>query len=346
MASSSWPVDAQQLEAARAFLRRPYDLVALACHSDADGLCGGLILKRLLEAHRIPTAVVISARGEHIHATSMRRKVMDTCADALVVVDMGTRAAPISVGLPTLVVDHHDDSGGVPPDALVVNGFGRPPVATSSVLAYALAAEVPGADQWCWIGALGAIADLGTSAAFASLLPCRAGGRRWSRAVALLNAARRAPQDDARTAFDVLEWASNVADIVEGSHPGVRRLEDYRAAVAAEMQRCSRVPPRKVGAAFVIRFASAAQVHPLVAMRWTTRLAPAIVIAANDHYLPGRVNFAVRCAREINLLDWLRSLPFEAPAEGEYAHGHPRATGGSLTIEQFEAFLWALRQRG
>lgn len=346
MISSSWPVDAHRLEAARAFLRRRFNTVALACHSDVDGLCGALILKRILTADGADPLVIISARGEHIHSPTMRQRVAMAQADALVVVDMGTRPSPIGLGLPTLVVDHHDGSRGAPADALLLNGYDRPPVATSSVLAYALAADHADAEQWRWLAALGAIADLGTSAPFEPLLRCRVTARKASRAIALLNAARRAPQDDARTALAVLEASSGVADIVEGSHPGIRQLEDYRAAVAAEVQRCSRVAPRRVGDAFLIRFTSAAQVHPVVAVKWTNRLAPAVVIAANDGYLPGRVNFAVRCARDINLLEWLRGLPFEVPLGAEYANGHPRATGGSLDHDAFAAFVSALDRDG
>ena len=93
----------------------------------------------------------------------------------------------------------------------------------------------------------------------------------------------------------------------------------------------------------LIRFASGYQVHPLVATRWSRRLAPAVVIAANEGFLAGRVNFAARCGEAIDLLQWLRGLPFTPSAEAEYGNGHPRATGGSLPLAEFELFVDALR---
>jgi hypothetical protein len=141
----------------------------------------------------------------------------------------------------------------------------------------------------------------------------------------------------------VLEQAESVHDILAGRIPGVDRLEAYRRAVQAEVARCSRVAPAMCGDAALIRFSSGAQVHPLVATRWSRRLAPAIVIAANEGFLPGRVNFALRSDSNVNLLEWLRNLPFSPSAAAEYANGHPRATGGSLSVEDFELFLDVIR---
>jgi single-stranded-DNA-specific exonuclease len=85
-----------------------------------------------------------------------------------------------------------------------------------------------------------------------------------------------------------------------------------------------------------VRFSSRAQVHPLVATQWERRLAPRAVIAANDGYLPGRVNFSVRGGKG-DLRRWLReALP---EATGEFGHGHDRATGGSLAPDEFERLL-------
>jgi single-stranded-DNA-specific exonuclease len=59
-------------------------------------------------------------------------------------------------------------------------------------------------------------------------------------------------------------------------------------------------------------------------------------VAANDDYLPGRVNFSVRGGAG----DLRRLLREALPeADGEFAHGHDRATGGSLRPEEFELLL-------
>jgi single-stranded-DNA-specific exonuclease len=64
-----------------------------------------------------------------------------------------------------------------------------------------------------------------------------------------------------------------------------------------------------------------------------------MVIAANDGYLPGRVNFSVRGGTGDLRAALRRALP---DAAGEFAHGHPRATGGSLAPAAFERLLRAL----
>ena len=140
-------------------------------------------------------------------------------------------------------------------------------------------------------------------------------------------------------ALRVLERAEDVQDIAQRRVPGVEQLEAYRQAVQAEVSRCSRVAPQMLGDVALIRFGSRAQVHPLVATRWSSRLAPAIVLAANDDFMPGRVNFALRTASATNLLQWLRALPFTPSPEAEYANGHARATGGSLPAADFEHFV-------
>jgi hypothetical protein len=76
---------------------------------------------------------------------------------------------------------------------------------------------------------------------------------------------------------------------------------------------------------------------------WARRLAPRPVIGANDGYLPGRVNFSIRGGEGD-----LRALLHAALPEvgGEYAHGHARATGGSLTPPDFARLLGALQLGG
>ncbi|MCW2957096.1 MAG: hypothetical protein JWO69_1965, partial [Thermoleophilia bacterium] len=117
--------------------------------------------------------------------------------------------------------------------------------------------------------------------------------------------------------------------------------EAAREAYRAEFERVVRTAPKPFGPVSVIRFASAYQVHPLVAQTWSRRLAPRPVLAASDGYVPGRVNFAMRVAgSEIDLRKLLRdALPEQ---RGEFGNGHKQATGGSLTPTEFERLLAAL----
>ncbi len=313
--------------------------MVVASHNDVDGLASLIILSRALTACGSEPLPLPGRRGEHVHQDGMRDRMRALEPDALVVLDMGSRSEPILEGVPTLVIDHHVPRGGGPRGALFVNGYDREPVAPTSVLAWAVCRDLPGIASSAWLAALGAVADLGTAAPFADLVGVVPKGTSWTKAVSLLNAARRAPEDDVHTALQVLEAASSAQEISAGRVPGVAQLERYRQAVQAEVARCSRIAPKRIGPAALIRFSSAAQVHPLIAVRWSGRLAPAIVIAANDAFLPGRVNFAVRSASDVDLVAWLRSLPFTPSASAEFANGHPRATGGSLPIPDFERFV-------
>ncbi len=328
--------------AAREFVTSRRGRVVVASHNDVDGLASLLILCRALAGSGSEPVPLPGRRGEHVHQDGMRKRMQALEPDALVVLDMGSRSDPILDDVPTLVIDHHVPRGGGPRGAVFVNGHDRDPVPPTSVLAWAVCRGLPGTEGCAWLAALGAIADLGTAAPFTDLLGIVAKGSAWTKAVSLLNAARRAPQDDVFAALEVLERASSPQEISAGRVPGVAQLEEYRRAVQAELARCSRVAPKKIGPAALIRFSSAAQVHPLVAVRWSGRLAPAVVIAANDGFLPGRVNFAIRAAADIDLVAWLRGLPFTPSTGAEFANGHPRATGGSLPTAEFERFLEVL----
>jgi hypothetical protein len=352
-----WPADADAITAAREFLSGAAPPVVVASHNDVDGLAAMLIIDRALADAGVRIEPLPARRGEHVHKDAMRDRIRALGPRTLVVCDMGTRPGPILPGVPTLVIDHHDASQGTPEGALVVNGWDREPVASSSVLAWTVARPLMPDDRLAWIAALGAVADLGTAALSAvgspkgegglrDLLGIEARGRDWTSAVSLLNAARRAPEDDAMAAYRVLAAARSPKEIAARQVPGADRLEAYRREVQAEVARCSRVPPAVMGDAALIRFASAAQVHPIVATRWSARLAPAVVIAANDGFLPGRVNFAVRNASGVDLLAWLRALPFTPRSDAEYANGHARATGGSLAAADFARFVEVLRARG
>ena len=302
-------------------------------------------MSRALVAAGAAVEILPGRRGEHVHQDAMRDRIKAYQPDSLVVVDMGTRPGPIIPGLRTLVVDHHSATGGGPDAVLLVNGYDREPVAPSSVLAHVICRDLPGTENSAWLAALGAIADVGTAAPFMSLIGVQARGTAWSKAISLLNAARRAPEDDAETALRVLQRAAGVRDIVDLADPEVARLDGYRRAVQAEVARVARVPPRTYGDAAVLRFSSPAQVHPLIATRWSRRLSPAIVVAANEGFLSGRVNFAIRSHADVDLLQWLRGLPFTPSPGSEYGNGHPRATGGSLPLEDFERFMDVLRAR-
>jgi hypothetical protein len=246
-------------------------------------------------------------------------------------------------GLPTVVVDHHD-AREVPEGVVYVSGAGAEPVAPTALIAYVLLGALAPLEEHGWLAWMGTAGDLGMAHPFAEELAgvmARHRKTHVQKAVSLVNAARRAARYRPELALDVLLAASGPAEIARGEVPGVSELAACREEVNAELARVARVPSRIAGNVALLRFSSGAQIHPLVATRWTTRLAPKIVIAANDGYLPGRVNFAVRSASGVDLLAFLRGLPL-GEVEGELANGHPRATGGSVPPAEFERLLRAL----
>lgn len=341
-----WPAPRVTLDAARRLLvelsaRR--GRVIVAPHGDADGLAAGALVIRAVERMGGAPIPCLPGKGEHAHAPAMRDRLAALGGDGLVVLDMGSRRGPIVRSLPTIVIDHHD-AREVPEDVIYLSSAGCEPVAPTGLLAYVLLRDLAPLDDVGWLAWFATVGDLGMAHPFAAeLAPIAARYRKThvQKAVALVNAARRAAAYRPDLALDVLLAARDPAELARGTAPGVATLEACRAEVHAELARVARVPPRIAGDVALVRFSSAAQIHPLVATRWVTRLAPKIVIAANDGYLPGRVNFAVRCAADLDLLAWLRGLDLGA-VEGEFAHGHPRATGGSVPPHDFARILRAL----
>ena len=342
-----WPAPVEKLEAARALLTdlgRRRGRVIVAPHGDVDGLAAGALAIRALERIGAVPIVALPGKGEHVHTPAMRERLAAIGADGLVVLDMGSRAGPIVPGLPTIVVDHHD-AREVPEGVVYVSGAGAEPVAPTALIAYVLLGAIAPLEDLGWLAWLGTAGDLGMAHPFGDeLAAAAAAGHRKThvqKAVSLANAARRAPRYRPEVALDVLLAASGPADIARGTLPGVAELAACRAEVQAELARVARLPPRIAGNVALLRFSSPAQIHPLVATRWAPRLAPRIVIAANDGYLPGRVNFAVRSASSVDLLAFLRGLGL-GDVEGEFANGHPRATGGSVPPAEFDRLLRAL----
>jgi single-stranded-DNA-specific exonuclease len=314
---------------------------AVVPHTDADGLAAG--------------AIALRARGEDASAAVLLGRGRTPFAreaglpdGPLAILDWGVRP----LDRPAVLVDHHahdlapsitpsassgggssDPSAAARSGVLVVSSYGESPEVATAPLMRRLFPEAP-----AWLAAVGAVGDAG-DAGFA--LPECEGARPKTairRLVSLVNAPRRLPDGPVRTALSLLvEHEDPKAALAD---PRIAELEEAKAAWRAEFDRVVRTAPRMVGAdVAVLRFASPAQVHPLVATTWARRLAPRVVLAANDGYLaPGVVNFAVRGGSGDLRVFLRRALP---DAGGEFAHGHDRATGGSLCGEDFERLLAA-----
>jgi single-stranded-DNA-specific exonuclease len=306
------------MDRARQALR---DAVAVVPHTDADGLSAG--------------AIALRARGEGAaDAILLGRGETPWGPDApvpdglLAILDWGIR--PMT--RPALLVDHHAPEAPTD-DPLVLTSYGESPEVPTGPLMRRLVPEAP-----AWLAAVGAVGDRGDDGL--ALPECAGHGPKTpiKKLVSLVNAPRRLPDGPVRTALALLvEHDSPQAALKD---PRIAELEEAKRAWRAEFDRVVRTRPEVGEAVAVLRFRSPAQVHPLVATTWERRLAPRIVLAANDDYLaPGVVNFAVR-GGEGDLRRVLReALP---DAEGEFAHGHDRATGGSLPVAEFARLVTAL----
>ena len=298
------------------------DAVAVVPHTDADGLSAGAIALRL--------------RGEQAaDAVLLGRGQTPFAADAplpdgpLAILDWGIRPTARA----GILVDHHAPEADTP-GPLVVSSYGETPEVPTGPLMRRLVPETP-----AWLAAVGGVGDVG-DAAFA-LPECEGAAPKTAikKLVSLVNAPRRLPDGPVRTALALLVEHDDPREALKD--PRIAELEEAKAAWRAEFDRVVRTAPKMVGdGVALVRFRSPAQVHPLVATTWQRRLAPRVVLAANDDYLaPGVVNFAVRGgAGDLRAL--LRTaLP---DARGEFAHGHDRATGGSLEAGDFERLLVGL----
>ena len=114
----------------------------------------------------------------------------------------------------------------------------------------------------------------------------------------------------------------------------------------AELERVRRTAPAVGDHAALVRFASPMQVHPIVATTWARRLAPRLVVAANDGDLEGRVNVSCRGGGERPIGELLREALVRGGGDlvehAEFAHGHARASGGSLPPEDIDRLLRGL----
>jgi hypothetical protein len=228
------------------------------------------------------------------------------------------------------VVDHHvpeaapDQLGH---DVVVVSDTTAP----TAVLVRRIVPEQPS-----WLAAVGAVGDLGPTGF--SLPECAGAPKRAVRElVPLVNAPRRVPDGPVRTALELLVEHEDPRAALRD--PRIGALEAARVQWRAEFDRVVRTAPIVGAHAALLRFSSSSQVHPLVATTWARRLAPRMVVAANDGYLPGRVNFAVRGGSGDLRARLRMALP---DVGGEFAHGHERATGGSLPPGEFDRLARAL----
>ena len=343
------PNPTPDLEAARAAFRAfvepvPRDAAACALHdSDADGLAAGVLWQRGLERlgftniHRL-----LPDRQRSAWSAGNRRTIQEASPDRLFVLDLGSQPEPVLLGVPTCFIDHHRP-GGVPEGDTLISAYAWDPIPTTALLTWELLIGLTDVADLDWVAAIGLMGDLGDAAPFPMLAEAkkRYTAKYLKEAVALLNAARRASHYDPEAAARALLAHADPRDLVNSDSADVQALRAARAEVKAAMEEAKKAAPVFSGSVALIRASSPCQIHPLVAQIWRTRLPKFIVLAANDAYLPGRVNFSARAAKGVNVLEFLRSVPLP-PGEGNFGQGHDQASGGSLPVARWNLLLAAL----
>jgi single-stranded-DNA-specific exonuclease len=127
---------------ARAWLDRHGGRPVILPHGDADGLSAGVLLSRV-------------AHGGVRHVDTPWTGGLGP-REAWVIVDWGVR--PVGVGAPVLCVDHHGDPEPVEGVVLRTDDTGHQ---STSLLAWRLLGSPP---AWAWLGAVGAVRNLGEAA--------------------------------------------------------------------------------------------------------------------------------------------------------------------------------------
>lgn len=337
------------LEAARdtfkAFVDRiqPDKSVVVLHDSDADGVTAGVVLQLALSRAGFDKVKLVTPdRQRNAWTPANRERVIAAAPDSLFILDLGSQSEPVIAGVPTCFIDHHRPEG-VPPGDTLISAYTWEPIPNTSLLVWELCSSLTDVSDLDWIAAIGTVSDLGEKAPFEMLAVAKSRytAKYLKEASALINAARRASQYNPEVAVRALLTHDSPRSLVNSNTQEVEQLREARKEVQVAMEQAKKAAPVFSGNVALVRINSPYQIHPLIAQSWRTRLPKYIVMVANEGYIPGRVNFSVRTASGINVLDFLNSVDL-SPGEGSYGHGHDTASGGSLPVERWNELLASL----
>jgi single-stranded-DNA-specific exonuclease len=311
--------------------------------SDADGVTAGVVWQRAFERAGFAQALRITPDRERNAWTAVNKERVRTRSPAsLFVLDLGSQPEPIVENLPTCFIDHHRPQG-MAPETTLISAYTWEPIPNTSLLVWTLCATIADTSDLDWIAAIGTLSDLGDNAPFEMLAAAKRKYRikYLKEATVLINAARRGSTYDPEAAARALLQHTDPRTLVNSEAEEVQQLRFAREEVQAAMNEAKKAAPVFAGRVALVRMSSPCQIHPLIAQIWRTRLPGYIVIAANEGYLPNRVNFSARSAANVSVLDFLREIELHE-GEGHYGHGHDQASGGSLPIERWNELLGKL----
>jgi single-stranded DNA-specific DHH superfamily exonuclease len=303
----------------------------------------GVVLQLALSRAGFENVKLVAPNRERNAWTSANReRVIAAAPNSLFVLDLGSQSEPVIAGVPTCFIDHHRPEG-VPPGDTLISAYTWEPIPNTSLLVWELCSSLTDVSDLDWIAAIGTVSDLGEKAPFEMLAVAKSRytAKYLKEASALINSARRASQYNPEVAVRALLTHDSPRSLVNSDTEEVEQLRIARKEVQAAMEQAKKAAPVFSGNVALVRINSPCQIHPLIAQSWRTRLPKYIVMVANEGYIPGRVNFSVRTASGINVLDFLQSVEL-SPGEGSYGHGHDSASGGSLPVERWNELLTCL----
>ncbi|KAL6707075.1 hypothetical protein ACN47E_004827 [Coniothyrium glycines] len=362
-----WPARREQIDRARDIIKEcatSKQPTFILPDKDADGLSSGAILHHTLTSLGLPAeliSVYFPPKGTNVHDDTTKSVIGGKTPSYVFILDQGSRKSPPIIDSPhtCLIIDHHyAEDGGFPAGADFVTAYDCPPVATSALLTYHICLPLHDSlsDKISWLAALGTHGDLGAALKWEPPFPDMAATfkkypkKTINDAVALVNAPRRSAAYNVQDAWDAVINATN-PDFIKKNE----KLHDASFEVRQETERCTHTAPKFSADASiaVLTISSAAQVHPVIATRWSGHLKSnklEIVMCANEGYLPDKVNFSCRVAKvarakegqeKVDIIRRLESIVAEDPGLRErlgesFARGHKEASGGIIGKQEWE----------
>lgn len=296
-----------------------------------------------------------------MHDDLTKEAISKKSPDYIFVLDQGSRKSGALCDSPhtCLIIDHHfAEEGGFPEGSEYVTAHDCPPVATSSLLTYniCLALTPNTEDKISWLAALGTHGDLGGTLKWQPPFPDMTATfkqhpkKSINDAVGLVNAPRRSAAYNVEEAWEAVISASSPEPLLKNE-----KLQDASWEVRRETERCTHTPPKfsRDATIAVLTISSAAQVHPVIATRWSGHLKSdklEIVMCANEGYLPGMVSFSCRIAKnararegdaKVDIIKRLEGIVADEPdlrarLGQSFARGHKEASGGIVGKEEWE----------
>lgn len=331
-------------KAFRGFIEKIEKTKRVVClhDSDADGVTAGVVWQRAMEQLGFTNLKRLApTRARNAFSDENKRLVAAEKPQILFVMDLGSQPQQIVEHVPVCFIDHHRPGGALAEDTLI-SAYTWNPVPNTSLIVYDLFSAVTDISKYDWIAAIGTMGDLGEKAPFGLLETARKKyTAKWLKeAVSLINAARRSSLYEPEIAAQALLEFSSPKDLVNSDSREVARLREAKREVNLELNEARKAAPVFSGQVALVRLNSPCQIHPLIAQSWRTRLPKYIVIAANEGFMPGKVNFAARTSADgISVLDFLREFKLQNVGTGSYGQGHDQASGGVLPVDAWNELL-------